>query len=152
MTPTTGTKPAPAPVKVAAKVPVAPAEAAAQPAAGVQPAAVQSAAVRFSVGGQTFQIAAKLVRAKPDTVLAKVLARSDAGISLNVPVDVCPDRFRLILDWYRYGEIWVPATLATEAVLKDAARRGLRLQVRSREHAFEHGIPTQGSSCQRRLS
>jgi len=50
------------------------------------------------------------------------LARSDAGISLNVPVDVCPDRFRLILDWYRYGEIWVPATLATEAVLKDAAR------------------------------
>eukprot|EP00913_Durusdinium_trenchii_P035574 g33290.t1 len=85
------------------------------------PAAPLSAA-HFNVGGQTFQVAAKLVKAKPETLLAKLLAKADSNRLIHVPVDICPDRFRILLDWYRYGEIWVPHTTAVKAVLRDAAR------------------------------
>lgn len=89
------------------------------------PAAPLSAA-HFNVGGQTFQVAAKLVKAKPETLLAKLLAKADSNRLIHVPVDICPDRFRILLDWYRYGEIWVPHTTAVKAVLRDAARKELR--------------------------
>ena len=94
------------------------------PAARVEaPPAAPLSAVHFNVGGQTFQVASKLVRAKPETLLAKVLAKTtDSNRILNVPVDICPERFRILLDWYRYGEIWVPSTMAVKAVLRDAGR------------------------------
>lgn len=80
-------------------------------------------AALFNVGGQTFQVAAKLIRSKADTLPAKLLAKAaDPTRPLHVPVDICPERFRILLDWYRYGEIWVPNTVATKAVLRDAAR------------------------------
>ena len=37
-------------------------------------------------------------------------------------MDVCPDRFRILLDWFRYEELFVPTTVPMEAVLRDAAR------------------------------
>lgn len=80
-------------------------------------------AALFNVGGQTFQVAAKLIRSKPETLLAKLFAKAlDPTKVLHVPVDICPERFRILLDFYRYGEIWVPNTVATKAVLRDAAR------------------------------
>ena len=44
---------------------------------------------------------------------------------LHVPVDVCPERFRILLDWYRYEELYVPSMVPIDAVLRDAARGGL---------------------------
>jgi len=80
-------------------------------------------AALFNVGGQTFQVAAKLIRSKPETLLSKLFAKAlDPTKVLHVPVDICPERFRILLDFYRYGEIWVPNTVATKAVLRDAAR------------------------------
>jgi len=80
-------------------------------------------AALFNVGGQTFQVAAKLIRSKAETLPARLLAKAaDPTRPLHVPVDICPERFRILLDWYRYGEIWVPNTVATKAVLRDAAR------------------------------
>ena len=95
------------------------------PAAPAAPARVEAplSAALFNVGGQTFQVAAKLIRSKAETLPAKLLAKaSDPTRPLHIPVDICPERFRILLDWYRYGEIWVPNTVATKAVLRDAAR------------------------------
>ena len=102
----------------------------------VKPAAPRAdapplSAALFNVGGQTFQVAAKLIRSKAETLPAKLLAKAaDPTRPLHVPVDICPERFRILLDWYRYGEIWVPNTVATKAVLRDAARSRLSFSAR----------------------
>ncbi|CAE7367405.1 unnamed protein product [Symbiodinium natans] len=82
--------------------------------------------VSFNVGGQVFQISTKAVKAKPETLLARLLAK-DGGLErvLHVPVDVCPERFRILLDWYRYEELYVPSMVPIDAVLRDAARLDL---------------------------
>eukprot|EP00438_Fugacium_kawagutii_P002622 Skav201673 [mRNA] locus=scaffold641:359441:360649:+ [translate_table: standard] len=91
--------------------------------AEVPPVSAPLSAALFNVGGQTFQVAAKLIRSKSDTLPAKLLAKAaDPTKPLHIPVDICPERFRILLDWYRYGEIWVSNTVTTKAVLRDAAR------------------------------
>ncbi|CAE7943466.1 unnamed protein product [Symbiodinium necroappetens] len=92
----------------------------------------EPALLSFNVGGQIFHISTKAVKAKPETLLAKVLAKvGDGGLDrvLHLPVDVCPDRFRILLDWFRYEELFVPTTVPIEAVLRDAARLELPAEI-----------------------
>ena len=128
-------------------------------------AAPPLSAAHFMVGGQTFFVAPKLVRSKPDTLLAKLPGQGDLRSPclrliakahdltrpLQVPVDICPEpgpgvsraawpqeRFRILLDWYRYNEIWVPSSIAVRAVLRDAGRAVAKALQRA---------PPEASSC-----
>ena len=68
--------------------------------------------VIFNVAGRTFRISTSLVREHPEGRLAKLLDEAlqngENGCARDgtrtVFVDGPPDRFCLLLDWYRYGE------------------------------------------------
>jgi len=84
----------------------------------------------YEVAGRVFKLPAKLVRAKPDTMLAKLLAKAEGGDPQRpIPLDVCPDRFHAILDWFRYGEMFLSRNHSVEALLRDAARLDLPEEV-----------------------
>jgi len=84
--------------------------------------------VQFDVCGQLFRVPVRLIRSKPSTELAK-LVEKHAGGAAPIFVDTAPERFGCILDWYRYGEIFVPKTVPLAAVLQDARRLGLPEEV-----------------------
>jgi len=89
------------------------------------------AVAQFDICGQIFKISSKLILAQPDTLLAKLLSESVGQSDKTCPiaVDVSPERFPHILDWYRYGELFLPTTVSAEAVLRDAARLELPEEV-----------------------
>lgn len=75
----------------------------------------------FDVGGRVFKILRHIVEARPLTLLASLLDDIDTDASQPIYVDANPDRFGYILDWYRYGEMFVPTQgFPIEAVLRDA--------------------------------
>lgn len=92
-----------------------------------QKAPEQGPVAVFDACGTIFKVSAQVVKAKPDTLLAQLLEASSGAPSANRPVfvDCAPDRFSYILDWYRHGEIHMPASVPVEALLLDA--RSLQL-------------------------
>ncbi|CAK0867218.1 unnamed protein product [Prorocentrum cordatum] len=78
----------------------------------VQKAPEQGPVAVFDACGTIFKVPAQVVKAKPDTLLAKLLEASSGAPAANRPVfvDCAPDRFSCILDWYRYGEIHLSRT------------------------------------------
>jgi len=74
----------------------------------------------FNVGGRHFEVLRQTIEAYPSTLLACLVG--DIGTDLSAPifVDANPDRFPQILDWYRYGEMFVPEGLSVKALLRDA--------------------------------
>lgn len=90
-----------------------------------QPIADSSIAT-FDVGGRVFKISAKLVLKKKSTLLAELLMKEegsngkDEGNLKPIYVDASPLRFSSILDWYRYGEIYLPSSVPVGAFLQDA--------------------------------
>lgn len=72
----------------------------------------------FDIGGRTFSLAAKFITAWPGTQLAQLVRSGTPGAPICV--DAPSDRFAYILDWYRYGEIYVPQGVSVAAVLQDA--------------------------------
>lgn len=85
--------------------------------------------VTFDVGGGTnVKFPLHLIQAKPETVLGKLLAGAEKNspvLQRGIYVDAVPDRFTCILDWYRYGEIFVPRAASVQAVLRDCRHFGL---------------------------
>jgi len=77
-------------------------------------------AVTFDVRGQLFKVLPEFIKAQPNTFLAQLL--SDIGTNCNVPifVDANPKRFHHILDWYRYGQMFLPKGASINALLHDA--------------------------------
>eukprot|EP00928_Gymnodinium_smaydae_P068350 TRINITY_DN5145_c0_g1_i2.p1 TRINITY_DN5145_c0_g1~~TRINITY_DN5145_c0_g1_i2.p1 ORF type:complete len:301 (+),score=43.94 TRINITY_DN5145_c0_g1_i2:59-904(+) len=67
-----------------------------------------SGTVVFNVSGRHFEVLRQTIEARPSTLLAALL--EDVGTDSKRPifVDACPDRFGHILDWYRFGEMYVP--------------------------------------------
>eukprot|EP00933_Yihiella_yeosuensis_P041430 TRINITY_DN35820_c0_g1_i1.p1 TRINITY_DN35820_c0_g1~~TRINITY_DN35820_c0_g1_i1.p1 ORF type:complete len:447 (+),score=68.48 TRINITY_DN35820_c0_g1_i1:58-1341(+) len=88
------------------------------------PAKGPSSVVHFDVSGEIFRVPTTLLRFKPHTLLARLLAEAEVkgtgDKSSPIPVEVAPDRFQYILDWYRYDELLLPRTINADAVLRDA--------------------------------
>eukprot|EP00928_Gymnodinium_smaydae_P027404 TRINITY_DN21205_c0_g1_i3.p1 TRINITY_DN21205_c0_g1~~TRINITY_DN21205_c0_g1_i3.p1 ORF type:complete len:363 (+),score=68.28 TRINITY_DN21205_c0_g1_i3:71-1090(+) len=76
--------------------------------------------VTFNAGGRLFEVLPNVIRRHGSTLLANLL--DDIGTDRGRPVfvDTNPDRFPYILDWYRYGEMFVPKDVAIDALLRDA--------------------------------
>jgi len=74
----------------------------------------------FDVGGKTFKVLGHTVLSRPSTLLASLV--EDIGTNREQPifVDANAERFSHILDWYRYGEMFVPKNYPIDAVLRDA--------------------------------
>lgn len=92
--------------------------------------------VIVNVAGRQFRISAGLLRAHSCGLLAKRLEKlegsssakgssASASSTKTIFVDGSPDRFPLILDWYRYGEVFVPSSTPVASVLQDARWFGL---------------------------
>lgn len=80
----------------------------------------------FIVGGRTFQILEQTVRSRGGTLLCDLLddpERKNKCTPIYVEGD--SDRFRYILDWYRYGTICVPFTVSLEEITRECAFFGL---------------------------
>ena len=79
--------------------------------------------VTFRVGGEDFEVLEQTVRAKPDTLLCTLLDDPEQQKPTSKPICVEGDkqRFRYILDWYRYGSIRIPTTIAVEEMRRECA-------------------------------
>eukprot|EP00927_Polykrikos_kofoidii_P078570 TRINITY_DN75389_c0_g1_i1.p1 TRINITY_DN75389_c0_g1~~TRINITY_DN75389_c0_g1_i1.p1 ORF type:complete len:279 (+),score=38.36 TRINITY_DN75389_c0_g1_i1:78-914(+) len=80
-----------------------------------------SGTVTFDVRGHYSKVLPELIQSRPDTLLAQLL--DDVGTDSSEPifVDANPDRFANILDWYRYGCMFLPSGASVDALLHDAA-------------------------------
>jgi len=79
-----------------------------------------SATVVFNVGGQRFEVLRQTIERHEDTLLACLVADLDTDASEPIFVDANPERFQHILDWYRYGEVFLASGCNSHAVLRDA--------------------------------
>lgn len=77
--------------------------------------------VSFNVGGQLFEVSRNLLTRWPRTRLGAITSSKTFDASLPVFLDANPSRFEHILDWYRYGEMFLSAGVPVEAVIRDAA-------------------------------
>lgn len=77
--------------------------------------------VVFDVGGRLFKVLRQTVEARPSTLLAILIDDLGTDANQHIFVHANPDRFAYILDWYRYGQMYVPTRdFPTEALLRDA--------------------------------
>mmetsp|Transcript_26180 Transcript_26180/g.61070 ORF Transcript_26180/g.61070 Transcript_26180/m.61070 type:complete len:263 (-) Transcript_26180:44-832(-) len=77
--------------------------------------------VVFNVGGEHFEVLQQMIRSKPDTLLCTML--DDLGRDKTKPIFVNGNaqRFRHILDWYRYGSICLPSSMGIEEMRRECA-------------------------------
>eukprot|EP00928_Gymnodinium_smaydae_P041594 TRINITY_DN28127_c0_g1_i1.p1 TRINITY_DN28127_c0_g1~~TRINITY_DN28127_c0_g1_i1.p1 ORF type:complete len:302 (+),score=77.14 TRINITY_DN28127_c0_g1_i1:69-974(+) len=77
--------------------------------------------VILDVRGRSFKVLPELLQSRPSTLLAQLLDDISTDPSAPIFVDVDPDRFPHILDYYKYGEMFPPPTVSVPALLRDAA-------------------------------
>jgi len=87
------------------------------PAAGVN---FSSGTVIFNIGGTHFEVLRRTIDAHPNALLASLVADVAQFCEEPVFVDANAERFAHILDWYRYGEMFLPPGPLVSAVLRDA--------------------------------
>eukprot|EP00928_Gymnodinium_smaydae_P027130 TRINITY_DN21079_c1_g5_i1.p1 TRINITY_DN21079_c1_g5~~TRINITY_DN21079_c1_g5_i1.p1 ORF type:complete len:412 (+),score=105.59 TRINITY_DN21079_c1_g5_i1:70-1236(+) len=93
-------------------------------------AAANGEQVAFNVAGKVFRVSVGLVKSYPGGVLDRLLREvGESNPAKPIFVDGNPDRFPYILDWYRSGEMYVPASVPVAAVLADARRLALPAEV-----------------------
>jgi hypothetical protein len=100
--------------------------------------------VVFSVGGQIFEILRYRIENKPSTMLASLVSDIDTDSNGRRPifVDANPNRFQYILDWYRYGEMYVPDHCPINAVLRDCRFFMLPDSIRINGKVHQIGVPS----------
>jgi hypothetical protein len=85
--------------------------------------------VNLDVGGMHYSVAKSTIMKYEDTMLAKLVSKKWNTKTRNgdkpIFIDRNGERFDLILDFYRDGEIIVPNTVAIDAIKKDALFFGL---------------------------
>mmetsp|Transcript_18422 Transcript_18422/g.31811 ORF Transcript_18422/g.31811 Transcript_18422/m.31811 type:complete len:175 (-) Transcript_18422:180-704(-) len=77
-------------------------------------------------GARKFQILERTLRSKGPTMLLSLLedpGRSDKKAPIYVEGD--SDRFRYILDWYRFGSLKIPGGMSMEEMRRECAFYGL---------------------------
>jgi len=82
--------------------------------------AEEAGTVVFNVGGRHYEVLRQTIEARPSALLASLLDDIGTDSAQPIFVDANPDRFAYILDWYRYGEIHLPADYPVMALLNDA--------------------------------
>jgi hypothetical protein len=81
---------------------------------------MNSATVKFNVGGRLYEVSRDLLESFPSTMLARMASETwqkDPGATLFVECD--SERSRLCLDCMRDGKVWLPCTVPKEAFLHD---------------------------------
>lgn len=76
--------------------------------------------VVFDVGGRLFRVLRQTVQTRPSALLASLTDDLGTDSSRPIFIDANPDRFSYILDWYRYGEMFIPNDSTVDAVRRDA--------------------------------
>jgi len=83
--------------------------------------------VTFNVGGKIFQMLTQTVHSKPETLLCTLLnernndpAREDK-VDQPIFVEADAERFRYIVDWYRYGRIHLPEGISIAEMRRECA-------------------------------
>jgi len=77
--------------------------------------------IKYNVGGIRYEVSHSLIRRYPKSLLAKTAFspwnRDDKDEEIFIERD--GDRFRYVLDYLRDGLVFIPATVAKEAVMLD---------------------------------
>eukprot|EP00929_Paragymnodinium_shiwhaense_P121187 TRINITY_DN93346_c0_g1_i1.p1 TRINITY_DN93346_c0_g1~~TRINITY_DN93346_c0_g1_i1.p1 ORF type:complete len:316 (-),score=81.91 TRINITY_DN93346_c0_g1_i1:76-1023(-) len=79
-------------------------------------------------GGRLIRTFASTVQSYPEGRLAALLDAAPAPPPNDIRkifVDMNPDRFLYLLDWYRYGEIHLPSSVPVDSIVQDACLLGL---------------------------
>jgi len=77
--------------------------------------------VVLDVRGRHFRLLPELIMSQPCTLLARLLDAIGPGAQEPIFIDANPDRFSHILDWYRYGEMFLPEGMPLQALLRNCA-------------------------------
>ena len=77
--------------------------------------------VAFRVDGERFEILEQTIRARGDTLLATLLDDPQRDTRHEICVEGNKQRFRYILDWYRYGSILLPYSISVAEMRRDCA-------------------------------
>jgi len=86
----------------------------------VSNAPTQPSVVTFCVGGEMFQILEQTILSRGDTLLSDLLGDPEhKGKPDPIYVEGDKQRFRHILDWYRFGSICIPHTISVDEMRKD---------------------------------
>jgi len=84
--------------------------------------------IKYNVGGIKYQVARSLIRMYPKSLLAKTAFspwNKDEDHDKEIYIERDGDRFRYVLDYLRDGLVFIPATVAKEAVMLDLNYYGL---------------------------
>ena len=82
--------------------------------------------VKFNVGGKRYEVARSLISMYPKSLLAKAaFSPWNQDNDEEIFIERDGDRFRFVLDYLRDGTVYIPATVAKEAVLLDLNYYGL---------------------------
>eukprot|EP00971_Amphidinium_carterae_P133569 2645453-Amphidinium_carterae.1 len=76
--------------------------------------------IAFDVCGRLFKTLKFTIQKYPSTLLSQLLDDYDTDCAKPIFIDRDPQRFALILDWYRHGVIHVPPSCSVQAVRRDA--------------------------------
>lgn len=80
----------------------------------------------FAVGGKTFQILEQTIRSRGQTLLADLLDDIERTCKIQpIHVEGDGDRFRYILDWFRFGSILIPSTVSMAEMKRECSYFGL---------------------------
>jgi len=105
-------------------------------------APTQPSVVTFLVGGQQFQILEQTIRSRGQTLLSDLLDDPEhAGKSAPIYVQGDSERFKYIMDWYRFGSICMPLTMSLEAMQRECAYYGLPDDVQLKYDAIGSVLP-----------
>ncbi|CAK9086747.1 unnamed protein product [Durusdinium trenchii] len=98
--------------------------------------------VRFRVDGEHFEILEQTLRAKGDTLLVTLLDDHWRTKTKEICVEGNKERFRYILDWYRYGSILLPWNISVAEMKRDCAFFQLPddVQIRRESATISDGI------------
>jgi hypothetical protein len=87
---------------------------------------MNSATVKFNVGGCLYEVSRDLLQSFPLTMLARMASKTwQKGPAATLFVERDGERFRFCLDYMRDGKVWLPFTVPKEAFLQDLNFYGL---------------------------
>lgn len=93
-------------------------------------------AVTFTVSGKQFHADRRDILKHPSTAIAKLLQRYPQQSSFG-PFNGSPERFQIIMDWYRNGKFYIPKGLTRQEMVAEAKRYSIPFEKSpSNDHDF----------------
>jgi hypothetical protein len=85
--------------------------------------------IRFIVGGKLYEVSrSSLIEQQHDTMLTRLVSetwQNEESSNEAIFIDRDGERFAFVLDYLRYGQVQLPATMSKDALMKDMDYYGI---------------------------